>query len=261
MKTLLTFTALSVFALLATAESRYKLEDKSRFQHNFQVDKKLELDNLNGFVEVLSDGGKTIRIEGERTIRAKDQSALDAAKKDVTVDYSETGGTARAYVNGPFRRKQDRSWDNYEVSYNFTVHVPASLDVELHNVNGRVTLKEIRGKFDIHVVNGRLEATGLRGAGTFRGVNGPASIEFLENPVAATAIRTVNGKLELTLPAKASAQLKFKTVNGQVYTDFEGTPGVMGGRSKAPKVFRIGAGSVPVDLETVNGSIQIRKGK
>ncbi len=263
MKTLLTFTALSVFTLVASAAwDDFKLEDKSTLQHSFNATRLLDVDNINGFTDVISDGGKTIRLEGQRIIRAKDQQAMELAKKEVTVDFTEKEGTARAYVNGPFRSRE-RTKRDYQVTYNFTLHVPAAVDLQLRSVNGHVSVKDVRGKFDINTVNGKLDMTGIRGSGKARAVNGATHVEFLENPAAECSISTVNGKIDLTLPAKANALLKFKTVNGHVYTDFEGMSGTITGRLDrgTPREFKIGSGNPVIELQTVNGGIQIKKGK
>lgn len=282
MKTFLIFAALSVFTLLAGWED-YKLEDKSTFSHTFTKDHKLDVDNVNGFVEITSDNGSTIRMEGERIIRAKDQQNMDLAKKEVTVDFNEKDGTAQAYVNGPFRSNGRNEENNhgfhdhpkreYQVMYNFTIRVPKSMDLQLRSVNGHITVKDVRGTFDVNAVNGKLDMVGMRGAGHARAVNGATHVEFAENPTADSSINTVNGKVELTLPSRVNALLKFKTVNGHVYTDFEGLPvnsttklQEQDGRRvynsrRTPQEFKLGSGNPVIDIQTVNGAIEIKKGK
>src|ERR1700689_3652626 len=100
------------FAIVAVAlavtvldASRRNLAAESRepFHYTFSNDKALDVDNVDGAIQVVGDNGNTIRVEGERIVRGEDQQALDRAKRDVKLDVNEKDGTAQFYVKGPFR--------------------------------------------------------------------------------------------------------------------------------------------------------------
>jgi len=69
--------------------------------------------------------------------------------------------------------------------------------------------------------------------------------------------RTVNGEITLDLPANLSTEVRASTVNGDIVTDF---PLMVRGRL-GPRSLRgtIGSGGRRLALETVNGSIRLRK--
>jgi len=69
--------------------------------------------------------------------------------------------------------------------------------------------------------------------------------------------RTVNGGITLDLPAGLSTEVRATTVNGDIQTDF---PLMVTGRL-GPRSLRgtIGSGGRRLALETVNGSIRLRK--
>jgi DUF4097 and DUF4098 domain-containing protein YvlB len=69
--------------------------------------------------------------------------------------------------------------------------------------------------------------------------------------------RTVNGSITVTLPASTGAEVRAETVNGEIETDFPMT--VSGRISKRRLNGTIGGGGRTLELETVNGSIQLRK--
>src|SRR5256885_9595793 len=73
----------------------------------------------------------------------------------------------------------------------------------------------------------------------------------------ALEFRTVNGGITLDLPAGLSTEVRAKTVNGDIQTDF---PLMVTGRL-GPRSLRgtIGSGGRRLALETVNGSIRLRK--
>ena len=71
-------------------------------------------------------------------------------------------------------------------------------------------------------------------------------------------IDSVNGSIHLTLPDNFNSDVKFSSVNGRLQTDFPMTvEGSMGGRHMEG---RIGSGGRELVVETVNGSVDLRKG-
>ena len=74
---------------------------------------------------------------------------------------------------------------------------------------------------------------------------------------AALAFRTVNGSITLDLPPDLSAEVRANTVNGEISTDF---PLAVTGRvSRRHVTGTIGGGGRRLDLDTVNGSVRLRR--
>lgn len=257
----------------------YKVEDRQPVNHTFTGDKTIDVDLVNGSVNVVGDGGSTIRVEGERVIHAANQDQVARAKKDDVLDINEKDGVAQLYENGPFRGNDhasdyhgfhDNSERQYEVAWNLTVHVPRETALRLRSVNGGVTAQDTSGPFDVRSVNGPLSMTNIAGSGTASAVNGANTVSFRENPKGDSAITSVNGKIEVTFQPNLSADFNLKTVNGGMYTDFEstalastGTPANVSGKfvykNRGESRIRVGAGGPQIRIETVNGSIQIKK--
>lgn len=276
--------AIGVSVLAATISSAahrdWTTEAREAVHHVFNSDKSLDVDNINGLIQVIGDSGTTIRVEGEKIIRAADQRELDRAKREVTLDINEKDGIAQLYVNGPFRDNGHSSQDHgfhehgdreYEVTYNFTIHVPRDTGLQLRSVNGAVQTEQTNGKFDVHGVNGGVTMTSLAGSGKVNTVNGPMVVSFRENPKAPSSFHTVNGRIDATFPPNLAADLSFKTVNGGTYTDFDvtalaspaGTAERKDGRfiykSNRLSSVRVGSGGPELSFETVNGGIRIQK--
>jgi hypothetical protein len=276
-------TACVLIATVLDASHRnWSAEAHEPFHYTFSNDKTLDVDNVDGTIQVIGDNGNTIRVEGERILRAEDQQALDRAKREVKLDVNEKDGVAQLYVNGPFRSNNRSGEDHgfhihfdehdYEVRYNFTIHVPGETALRLRTINGDVKTEETRGKFDIHGVNGAVTMTGIAGSGTLRTVNGRTAVSFRENPKGPSDFQTVNGAIDAAFPPNLSADLHLKTLNGQAYTDFEATASLpatveAGARSNGKFVYksnhrsnlRIGSGGPELTFETVNGDIRIKK--
>ena len=274
---------LASFALaagLAAQSGRYREEARQQLHHTFSGDKSLDIDDVTGSIEVSGDGGNTIRVDGEEIIRGVDQQAIARARREVTLDINEKDGVAQLYVNGPFRDNNRSSGyhgfhehndKDYQVTFNFTVHVPRSTELRLSTVSGAIRADQTSGKFTVRNVNGEIAMTGIAGSGSVRTVNGKIGVSFRENPRESSEFHTVNGAIDATFQPTLSADLQLKTVNGHPYTDFEATALMPrtadAGRSDGKFVYRsnrstsvrIGSGGPELSFETVNGDIHIQK--
>ncbi len=276
MKTLL---AIAVFSIALRGD--YRLQEREPFHHVFANDAALDVDEVNGSVSVAGDGGNTIRVDGEKIIRADSAEEMARAKREVVLDINEKNGIAQLYENGPFRNNGHASDDHsfhihsdshYEVVWNFTIHVPRATALRLHSVNGKIDTQDTSGKYDIHTINGEVKMLNIAGSGTAETLNGNTTITFRENPKTDSLFKTFNGTVDVTFLPGLSADLHVKTFNGSAYTDFEATALASTSAAKAERqdgkfVFRsdkssslrVGAGGPELKFETFNGSIKIRK--
>jgi hypothetical protein len=262
------------------ADRDYKLEERETIHHTFTGDNTLDVDEVNGTISVIGDGGNTIRVDAEKVVRAADAEEMARGKREVVLDVNEKGGVAQLYVNGPFRDNDRRSEDHgfhdrrdreYEVTYNFTIRVPRLTALQLHTVNGKVDTADTAGRFDVHTVNGTVKMTNVAGSGSTQTVNGEITATFRENPKGDSSFKTVNGRLDVGFVAGLSADLQLRTFNGSAYTDFEATALASGPGQAAQKNgkfvyksnrssnLRVGSGGPVLKFETLNGSISIRK--
>ncbi|MGH9476071.1 MAG: DUF4097 family beta strand repeat-containing protein [Terriglobales bacterium] len=230
----------------------------------------VKLDNVNGKLLVVGDGGSQVSLTATETIRAQSEDLARQAQRQVTLQVRTTGDSLEVYVDGPFR---GRHWENpgYEVSFALELHVPAAARVNAGSVNGKVTLQDVGGAFQAQTVNGAVEVAGARAAGSAHTVNGSIKADFNAVPRADCSFHTVNGSIHLTLPRDVNAVLLYKTFNGAVYTDFAVTPlpeAAAASQSGGMRVFRrhrqgrgqIGRGGPTLTVNTLNGSIYIKRG-
>lgn len=145
-----------------------------------------------------------------------------------------------------------------DTNVNFTVRVPAGVNFHGRTVNGEVKAQDLGADVDAKSVNGAISVStaGLARAQTVNGsitavmgrADWPSGLEF----------KTVNGSINLSLPASLSAQVEAKTLNGEITSDFPMT--VTGTFSRRRLSGTIGGGgNRRLILETVNGGVQIRR--
>ena len=81
--------ALCGVGAVVSAARDYRLEEREGIHHTFNNDKSLDVDIVNGTVEVIGDNARTIRVEGERIIRSSDKAEADRAKREATRQESD----------------------------------------------------------------------------------------------------------------------------------------------------------------------------
>lgn len=250
--------------------------DQETIRKSFSLpagERSLEIDNVNGIVEVTGSQIDQVQVVVNKTIRAKTKEKLEEARKEVTLDASQDGGSVKLYVNGPFRchncsHSEDR--EGYSVRMDFQVQVPQNIAVKLTTVNaGHVQVKDVSGHYSVHNVNGEIKMENVAGSGTARTVNGSVKASFRESPRENSDFASVNGSIELYFPSNLTADFRVKTLNGGIFTDFpmtelpqgvsqtESHNGRFVYRTNRVTGGRVGTGGPEIKAESVNGSIRI----
>lgn len=145
-----------------------------------------------------------------------------------------------------------------DVDVHFVVKVPAGVRFVARTVNGNVDADGIGGDVEAHTVNGgiRVAAMGVARAET---VNGSIKASLGRGDGAEPLdFKTVNGSIAVDLPGDVNADVRAGTVNGEIETDFPLT--VKGRLTSKHLSGTLGSGGRALSLETVNGSIRLRRG-
>lgn len=213
----------------------------------------VEVDNVNGGITATPSESGQVEVVAVKKAGHKGDPA------DVNIKVVErAGGVLICTVYGPISTSKScdsSTIKNNDTNVEYTIKVPAGIRFEAETVNGGVTAKGLTGAVNAETVNGgvHLEGTGSAKAETVNGgihvilarVEGTEPLHF----------ETVNGGIVVELPADAKANLNAETVNGSIQSDFP----VAGKFGKHELKATIGGGGRDLKLETVNGSIEIRK--
>jgi DUF4097 and DUF4098 domain-containing protein YvlB len=155
------------------------------------------------------------------------------------------------------------------------VQLPANSSVNLESVNNALSVEGISGEIDLSTVNGGINVSNVSGPVLAHCVNGTVKVDFASLPAGKPmSFSTLNGTIDVTLPADTKANLKLKTENGDVFTDFDllvkgGPGGGQGERSNGGYKVKfdkglyatINGGGPEMQFTTMNGKIYIRKKK
>ena len=154
------------------------------------------------------------------------------------------------------------------------IQLPANSSVNLEAVNNSLSVDGISGEIDLSGVNGGISVTNVSGPVLAHCVNGTIKADFAGVPSGKPmSFSTLNGTIDVTFPADTKANLKLKTENGDVFTDFDllvkGGPSGQSDRSGSGYKIKfdkglygtINGGGPEMQFTTMNGKIYIRKRK
>ncbi|HEY3161601.1 MAG TPA: DUF4097 family beta strand repeat-containing protein [Vicinamibacterales bacterium] len=196
-------------------------------------------------------------------------------------------GLRRLTQNGGFSVEEDRNTVSIDVGpprhIDFTIEVPLRTNLNIETVMGSIVVEGVEGELEVESVNGSVTLTNVGGSVVAHTVNGKLTATVARPaPQQPMAFTSMNGSVDVTLPAAVKANLKLRSDQGDVYTDFDlqlrrdssnpnpnPNPGVdvrRNGRARVIDVDNAIYGSVngggpDFEMRTFNGNVYVRKGK
>lgn len=152
----------------------------------------------------------------------------------------------------------------------YTIKLPRKVAILFQETNwqgSNISISNMDGDLEIKTNNASIELNNVTGPVVANTINGEVKVVYSalsqEKP---TAISTINGPVDITLPANAKANLKLRSINGEMYTDFDlGVKTSKDGMSKVGGGHDIdgttNGGGVDMQLKTISSNIYIRKQK
>lgn len=214
-------------------------------------DGRVRIENVNGNIEIRAWDGEAVKLVA--TKKGRTPEIVDGIKIQTESTPHELAiKTELAKVKrGWFRRTTTEG----QVSY--TLHVPPGARIEkAASVNGDIAIEVIQGDVRAATVNGTIRGAKLAGAIDVNTVNGGINLDQLALPAGGQLkARTVNGSIEVRLPARMGGSLSAATVNGSIRSDLTLSNVTRQKRNKLEA--RLGDGGSEILLSTVNGAIRI----
>jgi len=244
---------------------------------------------INGGIHVKGYDGKEVIIETKtrsHTI-ADDEDEIEDEDEDEEEVKKESkhAGMMRLKASGgglnveESKNVMEISVPSWKMDIDLTIQLPMNASLELHTVNGGdIKVENVGGDIEAANVNGGISLTRIGGAAVAQTVNGDVTATFTrldgKKPL---SLITLNGDIDITLPAAAKVDFKLKIDNqGEIYSDFElalqnksektvEDKRDRGGRYKV-KIDKtvygsINGGGQQITLKTFNGDILLRKAK
>jgi Putative adhesin len=234
--------------------------DEFRWNGPIAPGQTVEIRGINGNITADAAAGNEVQVIAVKTSRKSDVNSVQVKvvqhSGGVTICalYPNSSGDLQDCDEG--RRSSGQRIQNNDVQVDFTVKVPAHVAFVGKTVNGEISATSLSGNVVTRTINGsiRISTTGYAEATT---INGEISARLGDAQWRAPLnFTTINGAINLDLPANASTEVEAETLNGQINSDFPINLTTLKDRRHLRG--RIGAGGRELVLKTLNGSINLR---
>lgn len=286
--TLLITMCVIILATTASAQTFSEtVEEVVRFQNANSAENVLYIHNINGNVTVEGTNGDDVQITYRKKVDAETQRHLKRAKEEVKFVIDEEEGRIFMYLDAPFIHVKKHNgeisynindWDDdYDFLFDITVQVPRNTNLDVSTINkGRVLVENIDAKWlDVSNINGSVELMNVAGITNANTINGDITASYNKSPAENSSYQTINGTIEVLYPDNLSADITFKSMHGDLYTDFENVQRLEARvesdtDSKRGKTtyridkfapLRIGDGGPKFSFEVLNGSVYIKQNR
>lgn len=237
MRLALILFAAAIFPILAQQDYTVAFSDENR-------PRLLKAEILNGRIVVRGYGGKDAIITNESAPREPRRLDPDGA-------FSLTEQNNVLTLNGGVRKQA-----------NLTIQVPFKTSVQLRCTNcAELRIEGVEGDIDVNTVNGGIRLINVSGSVLAHSLNqGVTAIIDKVDPNKAMSFSSMNGSIDCTFPANLKANVRMRTTNGKIHTDFDLR--LAGG--EAIRMDRgisgtINGGGPEIAFKAFNGSIHVRK--
>lgn len=246
-------TVILSVALALSLSANAEVTKEETFSFKISDGGSFSLSNVNGGISVVGGNGDTIEVLAIK--KAGSQKQLD----EIEIKISESANSVEIETDLPSSKRWFH-WGDDGAQVTYEVIVPSGINLDsIEAVNGEVEIRGVSGDVNASTVNGEINLEDLAADAEIDTVNGTINASFakLEGQQKVKA-STVNGRMTLRLPADADVDVNADTLNGNISAgdfDLEVDKGFVGSDLNG----EIGNGSASLNLDTVNGSIKIRK--
>lgn len=234
----------------------------------------IEVSLVMGSIQVVGATVKEVTIEALSRDEGDDEPEI-AGRRD-REGMRRIPNTAMGLEAEEENNKVSISAESWARAIDLKITVPMASSVTLSTVNdGDIAVENLDGELDLHNTNGEIHAKDVKGPVSAATINGDVSVTFKRSAAgAAMAFSTLNGDIDVTFPADFKADVRLRSDNGEIFSDFEIALGAtkpeieekhQGGRYRLvvarEMTGKINGGGPEIRLQTFNGDILLRRPK
>lgn len=175
---------------------------------------------MNGGITVTGYNGKDVIVEGHPRGHETEKESHHDHKADGLhrLDASGTGLSVSEQDNEVHVgvRSINRNVD-------LVIQVPFNTSLKLRCMNdGDIKVDHVSGEIDVDNLNGGVKLLNISGAVVAHSLNEDVIVTFDHvTPGKSMSFSTMNGDVDVTMPADTKARVKMKADNGEIFSDFE----------------------------------------
>jgi hypothetical protein len=253
--------------IVPAAASAHVQEEPFRWSGALASGQVLEVKGILGTITAEPAPGGTAEVVAEKVGRATDFAAVEIRVVEESdgvticaVYHPEDYDSDDCDLDG--RRRDGADNRNTRVDVDFTVRVPAGVELIAGVVSGDVQANGLRSDVSAHSVSGdvAVSTTGVVEAGT---VSGSIDVEMGSLDWTRLSFNTVSGDVTLRVPEGLEAEVEFESLSGRLDTDFDlRVENRRDGRFVGSRVEgTIGAGGRELTFHTVSGDVRLLRAR
>lgn len=153
----------------------------------------------------------------------------------------------------------------------YTIRLPKKVAVLYQETNwqggGNLTISAMEGDLEIKTLNAHIDLISVSGPVVANSTGGDIKVAFANfNQDKPSSISNIGGAIDISMPANIKSSLNLRTINGEIYTDFDlGPKKTKDGMKQAGFGNNIktetNGGGAEIQLNTISGNIYVRKQK
>jgi hypothetical protein len=185
----------------------------------------VEVSLVSGSIRVFGSATKEVVIEAKSMdeIEKDEHEADDRHREADRRGMRKIPNTALGLQAEEENNRVAIAADSWSREIELRIEVPAGSRLELSTVNGGdIEVENVHGELDLHNTNGEIHVKDVKGPVSATTVNGDVSAVFTSAMVSAPmAFSTLNGDVDVTLPGSLKADVRLRSDNGEIYSDFD----------------------------------------
>jgi len=253
----------------------------------------LKIQLVTGSIKVASYDGKDIIINATPRTDEDDKGSKTNNNHNSNINFRKGGkdkeegsnfdesGMKRISSAGGFEVTAKEADNNVTVNtgnpnkaVDLDLKIPQDVKLKIGTVNdGEISVENVRGELEVSNVNEKITLSNVSGSVVANTVNGDIVVTFSKvDPNAPMAFSTLNGDIKVTLPLDTKANLKLKSDNGKIFSDFDvvvdKTPGKVD-KTSTPGMYKItkddwvygkiNGGGAEMLMKNMRGNIYLKK--
>jgi hypothetical protein len=144
------------------------------------------------------------------------------------------------------------------IRVDYRLRVPRQIHLdEVSTLQGNILIHDVEGSIEAHNLHGDIQGIDVSGSVVAHALTGNILVSLRTMPDRRLPLQlaTINGNVDLQMPARANADLALSTVAGKIMGGFPFQVSSIPGDST--RHAQVGTGGVQVELRTVRGNIRV----
>ncbi|MBI3885539.1 MAG: DUF4097 family beta strand repeat protein [Opitutae bacterium] len=167
-------------------------------------------------VHVTGTDGDAVVVSSSLNDKSKSETREDGLRRlddEMSFELSEAHNVVTVAIVG------ENAWAAH--GSEFTIKVPRRTNLVVRTeAGGDIEVEKVEGDLDINSMNGEVTLRDIASSAVVNTMNGEIRATFKTAPVKPVSFSTMNGEISLFLPKDTKANLRLRTQNGSILTDF-----------------------------------------